>query len=276
VADQIFAWPSNCGAAHNSAVVPHLYRCAVSCPAADNEGTPIRIANATNGQLAYEGDRFRPVLEAIDATVTDTQGRPYPGNPLLAQGQQISQCYDENEVHLIRITDSCPCTQVGAHAHGHAQAAASPDLGIGERVKMTCRLHSATWRFDGGRCGCCIHESVTHCAGAADLAAAGDVLQVLKEGAPGVAAGGETRTQSWCCAAKGLQHFDISYWAMEKLVRPVFGEQGGRICLDCVLQQTLDPRRILACSAVVHPKGVHAVSPATGTPGAPQPHWQYT
>jgi cullin-associated NEDD8-dissociated protein 1 len=35
--------------------------------------------------------------------------------------------------------------------------------------------------------------------------------QVLKEGAPGVAAGGETRKQQWCCPAKGLQHFDISY-----------------------------------------------------------------
>lgn len=56
------------------------------------------------------------MLEAIDPTVTDTQGRPYPGNPLLDQGQQISECYDENEVHLIRITDSCPCTQVGGQA----------------------------------------------------------------------------------------------------------------------------------------------------------------
>jgi hypothetical protein len=51
------------------------------------------------------------------------------------------------------------------------------------------------------------------------------VVQVLKDTAPGVAAGGETRTQTWCCAAPGLQHFDISYWAFEKLVHPVSGEQ---------------------------------------------------
>lgn len=91
-----------------------LRPCLAAAAATDNQGTPITIANASNGQLAYEGDRFRPVLEAIDPTVTDTQGRPYPGNPLFDQGQQISQCYDENEVHLIRITDSCPCTQVGS------------------------------------------------------------------------------------------------------------------------------------------------------------------
>lgn len=80
---------------------------------ADNQGTPIKISKASDGQLAFEGDKFRPILEEIDATVKDTKGRSYPGNALRNASEMISQCYNENEVHLIRITDSCPCTQVG-------------------------------------------------------------------------------------------------------------------------------------------------------------------
>lgn len=51
-------------------------------------------------------------------------------------------------------------------------------------------------------------------------------VQVLKDGAPGVAPGGETRKQNWCCELSGKlqQHFDISYYAFEKLVHPVYGE----------------------------------------------------
>ncbi|GBF89114.1 hypothetical protein Rsub_01831 [Raphidocelis subcapitata] len=45
--------------------------------------------------------------------------------------------------------------------------------------------------------------------------------QVLPEGAPGVAKGGEARTQSWCCA--GQQHFDIAYDAFQALASPVYG-----------------------------------------------------
>ncbi|KAL6764674.1 hypothetical protein V8C86DRAFT_2468022 [Haematococcus lacustris] len=45
--------------------------------------------------------------------------------------------------------------------------------------------------------------------------------QVLKEGAPGVKAGGETRRQEWCCGP--VTHFDISYWAMQQLAHPVTG-----------------------------------------------------
>jgi hypothetical protein len=78
----------------------------------DNQLEPITASVASNGQLAFEGDRFRPILEALDATVRDTRGRPYPGNPLSGQGQFQAVCYNPNEVHLIRITYSCPCTQV--------------------------------------------------------------------------------------------------------------------------------------------------------------------
>ncbi|KAF6253155.1 hypothetical protein COO60DRAFT_1643399 [Scenedesmus sp. NREL 46B-D3] len=47
--------------------------------------------------------------------------------------------------------------------------------------------------------------------------------QVLKETAPGVAAGGETRTQTWCCATQGVRHFDVAYDAFEQLAHPVYG-----------------------------------------------------
>eukprot|EP00198_Chlamydomonas_reinhardtii_P014096 XP_001703433.1 predicted protein [Chlamydomonas reinhardtii] len=42
--------------------------------------------------------------------------------------------------------------------------------------------------------------------------------QVLKEGAPGVAKGGEVRRQEWCCG--GQNHFDLSYFAFEDLAHP--------------------------------------------------------
>ncbi|KAL6758139.1 hypothetical protein V8C86DRAFT_3025649 [Haematococcus lacustris] len=45
--------------------------------------------------------------------------------------------------------------------------------------------------------------------------------QVLPDGAPGVKPGGEVRRQEWCCGP--VNHFDLSYWAMEQLAHPVFG-----------------------------------------------------
>lgn len=79
----------------------------------DNQGQPIEIVGPpVSPNRTFEGDRFRPELESI-ATPKDTLGREYPGNPLRAQNRMLAKCYNENEVHLIRITDSCPCTQVG-------------------------------------------------------------------------------------------------------------------------------------------------------------------
>ncbi|WIA32859.1 hypothetical protein OEZ86_006034 [Tetradesmus obliquus] len=50
--------------------------------------------------------------------------------------------------------------------------------------------------------------------------------QVLPDGAPGVAPGGEIRTQSWCCPSSiGLGHFDLSFWAFEQLAHPLYGIQ---------------------------------------------------
>lgn len=49
-----------------------MIRCAAAAIAAvaatDNQGQPISISNGS-----FEGDRWRPELEAIDATVKDTQ-----------------------------------------------------------------------------------------------------------------------------------------------------------------------------------------------------------
>jgi hypothetical protein len=102
----------------------------------DNQGQPIQLRNHS-----FEGDKFRPELEYIDATVRDTQGRPYPGNTLRDQGQVIAQCYNEDEVHLIRITDSCPCTQVrSACIAGLRQA--GPAEGVHcLQARLLCVMH---------------------------------------------------------------------------------------------------------------------------------------
>ncbi|KIZ03007.1 hypothetical protein MNEG_4950 [Monoraphidium neglectum] len=120
----------------------------------NNQLQPIKLSGTP---LAFEGDRFRPYLAAINPNVTDSQGRrvPYPGNPAEARGEMEVTCTDPSRTLLIRIADSCPCTQV------------------------------------------------------------------LPEGAPGVARGGETRTQAWCCG--GIQHFDLSYDGFEQLAHPVYG-----------------------------------------------------
>lgn len=93
--------------------VDNIRRCAHVLPdSTDNQGAPIKIANSSAG-LAFEGDKFRPVLDAIDASVKDTQGRSWPGNSLNSSNEMQPRCWNTEEVHLIRITDSCPCTQVG-------------------------------------------------------------------------------------------------------------------------------------------------------------------
>jgi hypothetical protein len=38
--------------------------------------------------------------------------RPWPGNPLESQGEQQVICNRGNTTLVIRIADSCPCTQV--------------------------------------------------------------------------------------------------------------------------------------------------------------------
>lgn len=75
--------------------------------AVDNQRQPIKIWNGS-----YEGDRWRPYLPALNPNVTDTEGRPFPGNPAEPQGEEFVQCYDENKTLIVRVIDSCPCTQV--------------------------------------------------------------------------------------------------------------------------------------------------------------------
>jgi hypothetical protein len=76
---------------------------------ADNEGQPLDIINGF-----YQGDRFRPYLPAINPNVTDSAGRPFPGNTAEAAGQQAVVCSSNGTVR-VRIIDSCPCTQVSTH-----------------------------------------------------------------------------------------------------------------------------------------------------------------
>lgn len=52
----------------------------------------------------------------LPVQVKDEFGRSWLGNQLEAQGQQETRCWN-SDVHVVRITDSCPCRQVrGAHA----------------------------------------------------------------------------------------------------------------------------------------------------------------
>jgi hypothetical protein len=84
----------------------------------NNEGKPIELSTvgdaATHNQSIryFEGDFGRPVLEDIDPTVRDSNGRPYPGNALSAQNQMKVKCYPGAPSVRVRLADSCPCRQV--------------------------------------------------------------------------------------------------------------------------------------------------------------------
>eukprot|EP00879_Flechtneria_rotunda_P010503 GHRR01010979.1.p1 GENE.GHRR01010979.1~~GHRR01010979.1.p1 ORF type:complete len:225 (+),score=48.71 GHRR01010979.1:210-884(+) len=71
----------------------------------NNNGDPVSLnATADQGGLLY--------LPSISRTLTDTYGRTFPGNPAEAQGELYVQCYDPNRQIIVRIIDTCPCTQV--------------------------------------------------------------------------------------------------------------------------------------------------------------------
>lgn len=79
------------------------------CSHTDNERKPIKIIKGF-----YEGDKFRPYLPAINPNVTDSRGRPFPGNKAEAAGEQAVVCASNKSLR-VRIIDSCPCTQVRLH-----------------------------------------------------------------------------------------------------------------------------------------------------------------
>lgn len=215
----------------------------------DNNGNPIKIINGY-----FEGDKFRPVLQDINPNVVDTAGRRFPGNPDAASNTQTTLCRSDTagQSIFVRIADSCPCTQVGraaelamlgCHVHwpctscGEVQIVPEPPavparisvygntlskaaLKVWWRTPIHYAVVTITWPNTQTWSPITTTPRSTQCA----CVNAHPTLQVLKEGDPGVAKGGETRTQQWCCGAKGLQHFDVSYDAFEKLTHPVYGE----------------------------------------------------
>eukprot|EP00882_Tetradesmus_deserticola_P029331 GHRQ01032846.1.p1 GENE.GHRQ01032846.1~~GHRQ01032846.1.p1 ORF type:complete len:418 (+),score=138.10 GHRQ01032846.1:407-1660(+) len=116
----------------------------------DNDGGPLK-----KDAIFY--------LPKVSRTLKDTYGRKWPGNPAEAAGELYTKCWNSSREITVRITDTCPCTQV------------------------------------------------------------------LPDGAPGVKKGGEVRKQQVCCGGKaGIAHFDLSYWAYEKLAHPL----SGRVMLE--------------------------------------------
>ncbi|KXZ56876.1 hypothetical protein GPECTOR_1g790 [Gonium pectorale] len=98
-ADADTDYPGSCGRCYQVKCVNGIV--------AANSTSPVRIINGF-----YDGDRFRPYLPAINRNITDTRGRPWPGNPAESRGLQDVRCWDPNQVVTVRIIDSCPCRQV--------------------------------------------------------------------------------------------------------------------------------------------------------------------
>ncbi|WIA23970.1 hypothetical protein OEZ85_013605 [Tetradesmus obliquus] len=85
--------------------------------------------------------------------------------------------------------------------------------------------------------------------------------QVLKDSAPGVAAGGETRTQTWCCSTQDVRHFDVSYDTFEQLAHPVYG-------VAMIEYRTVD-----CDSGAALPEGY--IDKSTIYSGGPRPGWSW-
>lgn len=52
------------------------------------------------------------VLEDVNSTVKDTQGRSFPGNPGRSKNEQIVKCWNASESIVVSIIDSCPAVQI--------------------------------------------------------------------------------------------------------------------------------------------------------------------
>jgi hypothetical protein len=110
--------------------------------------------------------------------VNDTRNRTWPGNPGESLGLQAVKCWNDSQSIIVRVIDSCPCRQASRKMYSRCSS-----------VKAACAARVA--------------PSPSACS--SRLAPAPPTLrvvraaQVLAEGAPGVAKGGETRRQEWCC-----------------------------------------------------------------------------
>jgi hypothetical protein len=72
----------------------------------DNDGDPLK-----QNTVFY--------LPKVSRTLKDTSGRNWPGNPAEAEGNMYTKCWDSSKEIIVRMIDTCPCTQVG---HGSSRA----------------------------------------------------------------------------------------------------------------------------------------------------------
>lgn len=64
-----------------------------------------------NNDLPVSLDEFF-VLEDVNSTVKDSQGRSFPGNAGKANNQQIVKCWNASQSVVVTIIDSCPAVQI--------------------------------------------------------------------------------------------------------------------------------------------------------------------
>jgi hypothetical protein len=95
----------------------------------DNDGGPLK-----QNTVFY--------LPKVSRTLKDTYGRNWPGNPAEAEGNMYTKCWDSSKEIIVRMIDTCPCTQV---RRGRGRG----DYGI-------CYSSSST--VGSGVHGSCVHE----------------------------------------------------------------------------------------------------------------------
>jgi hypothetical protein len=51
-------------------------------------------------------------LSNVTNALTDTAGRPWPGNSAEAEGLLFTRCQEPRKELIVRMIDTCPCKQV--------------------------------------------------------------------------------------------------------------------------------------------------------------------
>jgi hypothetical protein len=189
----------------------------------DNDGGPLK-----QNTVFY--------LPKVSRTLKDTYGRNWPGNPAEAEGNMYTKCWDSSKEIIVRMIDTCPCTQVrrcscsdkcrtchsssrfGSCSHGHRVHERHLPLYPGGTWQQQQQQQQQGQRggWDLQQCAKHINRAgptqqvlllTLHCTPPLLLLLLLLLrlwcFQVLPDGAPGVKPGGEVRKQLACCGGKG-------------------------------------------------------------------------
>jgi hypothetical protein len=112
-------------AASAAAYWQHCFTC---CHVAPLAATAAAAAAAASGAPDNDGGPLKQntvfYLPKVSRTLRDTYGRSWPGNPAEAEGNMYTKCWNSSQEIIVRMIDTCPCTQVGSSSSSSSSSRA--------------------------------------------------------------------------------------------------------------------------------------------------------